>query len=255
LVTGGANGIGRATSLRLAEEGAKVVLTDVHDEGGEAVVAEIREAGGEARFLHHDVTDEADWARVIAEVRQAFGRLDILFNNAGIGGAGGPAVDITLDAWRRVHAVNVEGVFLGVKHGLPLMREGGGGSIINVSSIAGLVGSIGGHGYAASKGAVRIFTKSVAMECARLRDGVRVNSVHPGIIDTAVWGRRPDDAPRPGDNAYPKPDLQALVDETTPLGVVGQPIDIAHGVLFLASDEARYVTGSELVIDGGYVAK
>lgn len=254
LVTGGASGIGRATSIRLAEEGASIVLTDMQDEAGEAVAEEIRAAGGTAVFLTHDVTDEAQWADVVAEVRKQFGRLDILFNNAGIGGAGGPATDIALEAWKRVHAVNVEGVFLGVKHALPLMREGGGGSIINVSSIAGLVGSIGGHGYAASKGAVRIFSKSVAMECANARDGVRVNSIHPGIIDTAIWGKRPGEN-TPGPNNYPRPDLQALVNATTPLGVVGEPIDIANGVLFLASDEARFITGSELVIDGGYVTK
>jgi NAD(P)-dependent dehydrogenase (short-subunit alcohol dehydrogenase family) len=255
LITGGASGIGRATALRLAEEGAAVVLTDMQAEAGEGVAEEIRAAGGKADFLLHDVTDEADWARVVAEVKRLHGRLDILFNNAGIGGAGGPAVDISLESWKRVHSVNVEGVFLGVKHALPLMRAGGGGSIVNVSSIAGLVGSIGGHGYAASKGAVRIFSKSVAMECANLKDGVRVNSIHPGIIDTAIWGRRPGEAPKTQDNAYPRPDLQALVDATTPLGVVGQPIDIANGVLFLASDEARFITGSELVIDGGYVAR
>jgi NAD(P)-dependent dehydrogenase (short-subunit alcohol dehydrogenase family) len=244
LVTGGASGIGRGCAERLAAEGASVVITDLQDPKGAEVVAGIGKAGGRAEYLHHDVTDEQAWIEVIAKVNATHGRLDVLVNNAGIG-LGGSILEMTLADWRRQTAVNLDGVFLGVKHAIPLMREGGGGSIINMSSVAGLKGAPTLAGYCATKGGVRLFTKAVAMECAAARDGIRVNSVHPGIIETPIWLTV---APT-GTNA--PPDLDAVSQMAVPLGVKGYPEDIANGVLWLASDESRYVTGAELVIDGG----
>jgi NAD(P)-dependent dehydrogenase (short-subunit alcohol dehydrogenase family) len=245
LVTGGASGIGRGCAERLAAEGASVVVTDLQDLKGAEVVEAIAKAGGKASYLHHDVTDEDAWTQVIAKVKADHGRLDILVNNAGIG-LGGSVLDMPLADFRRQTAVNVDGVFLGCKHAIPLMREGGGGSIINMSSVAGLKGAPMLSGYCATKGAVRLFTKSVAMECAGAKDGIRVNSVHPGIIETPIWLTV---IPQGGVNA--PPDLDAMSQMAVPLGVKGFPEDIANGVLWLASDESRYVTGAELVIDGG----
>jgi NAD(P)-dependent dehydrogenase (short-subunit alcohol dehydrogenase family) len=244
LVTGGASGIGRGCAERLAEEGAAVVVTDLQDLKGEEVVAAIKRVGGTADYLHHDVTDEAAWAEVVGQVKARHGRLDILVNNAGVG-LGGSVLEMTLDTWRRQTAVNLDGVFLGVKHAIPLMREGGGGSIVNMSSVAGLKGAPSLAGYCATKGGVRLFTKAVALECAAAKDGIRVNSVHPGIIETPIWLTvTPTGTNEP-------PDLDALSELVVPLGVKGVPLDIANGVLWLASDESRYVTGAELVIDGG----
>ena len=252
LVTGGASGIGAACAERLACEGAAVVITDVQDDKGRALADSIVQAGGRARYFHHDVTSEEAWVVVIADVAAAFGRLDILVNNAGIGVSSPSITTMTLADFRRQQAVNVEGVFLGVKHGLTYMRQAGhGGSIINMSSVAGLRGSAILAAYCATKGAVRLFTKSVAMECAAAKDGVRVNSVHPGIIETPIWLDIMN-APEGGANA--PPDLDALTSVAVPMGVKGLPLDIANGVLWLASDESRYVTGSELVIDGGFTA-
>jgi NAD(P)-dependent dehydrogenase (short-subunit alcohol dehydrogenase family) len=250
LVTGGASGIGRATALLLAKEGAAVIVTDVQDDSGRDTVAKIKQDGTDALFLHHDVTDEAAWAGVISEVKSRFGRLDVLVNNAGIA-ISGPVTEMSLADWRRQQAINLDGVFLGTKHALPLMRASGGGSIVNISSVAGLRGTAGLAGYCATKGGVRLFTKAVALECAAARDRVRVNSVHPGIIETPIWGGiiagLPGEA-RAGANA---PDLDALSSAAVPTGVKGMPEDVAEGVLYLASDAARYVTGTELVIDGG----
>jgi NAD(P)-dependent dehydrogenase (short-subunit alcohol dehydrogenase family) len=244
LVTGGASGIGRGCAERLAAEGATVVITDLQDAKGAEVVDGIAKAGGRADYLHHDVTDEQAWADVIGQVKAKHGRLDILVNNAGIG-LGGSIIDMTLADWRRQTAVNLDGVFLGVKHVIPLMRQGGGGSIVNMSSVAGLKGAPTLAGYCATKGGVRLFTKAVAMECANAKDGIRVNSVHPGIIETPIWLTV---APTGTNEA---PDLDALSQMAVPLGMKGVPEDIANGVLWLASDESRYVTGAELVIDGG----
>jgi len=252
LVTGAASGIGRACAERLAAEGAKVVLTDLTDEAGAAAAAEIGEAGGQASYLHQDVTDEDQWAQIIDAVRKAHGRLDIMVNNAGIG-LGGSVLDMSLADFRKQMAVNVEGVFLGVKHALPLMRHSGdGGSIINMSSVAGLKGAASLAGYCASKGAVRLFTKAVAVDCAAAGDKVRVNSVHPGIIETPIWDTIIGTG-GPGSNAGPQraASLDAMASVATPLGFMGDPADIADGVLWLASSESRYVTGAELVIDGG----
>ncbi|MBS0472861.1 MAG: glucose 1-dehydrogenase [Proteobacteria bacterium] len=245
LVTGGASGIGRASALLLAQEGAAVVVTDIQDDAGKDVVHAIKSAGGAALYIHHDVADEAAWESVVAQTKDRFGRLDVLVNNAGIAIAGS-VLTMTLADWRRQQAINLDGVFLGVKHSLPLMRASGGGSIINISSLAGLKGSPTLAGYCATKGGVRLFTKAVAMECAGARDNVRVNSVHPGIIETPIWN-----AIIPGASGANTPNLDAMSETVVPTGVKGVPEDIAQGVLYLASDESRYVTGSELVIDGG----
>ncbi len=184
LVTGGASGIGRGCAEKLASEGAFVVVTDIQDALGAEVVAGIKAAGGKAEYVHHDVTQEDVWADVVAGIKDRHGRLDFLVNNAGIG-IGGSILEMTLSDWRRQTAINLDGVFLGTKHSIPLMRESGdGGSIVNISSVAGLKGSANLAGYCATKGGVRLFTKAVAMECANAKDGVRVNSISPGSIRT-----------------------------------------------------------------------
>jgi NAD(P)-dependent dehydrogenase (short-subunit alcohol dehydrogenase family) len=251
LVTGGASGIGAACADALVREGARVVLTDLDDARGEALAGKLRAAGGEARFLHQDVTDEHRWSDVVAEVERLFGGLHILVANAGIA-VMRPVLDMTLADWRRQTAVNLDGVFLSVKHAIPAMRRsGGGGSIVLMSSVAGLRGSAGLAGYSATKGAVRLFAKSVALECAAARDGIRVNSVHPGIIETAIWDKM--SAGLPGGRDLPL-DARTIAAQGVPLGEPGQAADVAAGVLFLASDASRHVTGSELVIDGGMTA-
>ena len=245
-VTGGASGIGRGCAEKLAAEGAVAIVTDLQDAKGAETVAAIEAAGGKAEYLHHDVTDEAAWESVVGEVRKRHGRLDVLVNNAGIG-ISASVLTMSLADWRKQTAVNLDGVFLGTKHAIPLMREGGGGSIVNISSVAGLKGSPTLAGYCATKGGVRLFTKAVAMECATAKDGIRVNSVHPGIIETPIWLTVMPSA----DGTNAPPDLDAISTMAVPLGVKGLPEDIANGVLWLASEESRYVTGEELVIDGG----
>jgi NAD(P)-dependent dehydrogenase (short-subunit alcohol dehydrogenase family) len=249
LVTGGASGIGAAIAELLAREGASVVATDIDELNGPEVVAGIRKAGHEAVFLHQDVTSEARWIEVVAEVEQRYGRLDILVSNAGIGIGVASIVEMSLADWRRQTAINLDGVFLSVKHCLPLMRKTGGGSVIMMSSLAGLRGAAGLAGYCATKGGVRLFAKAIAMECASAGDGIRVNSVHPGIIDTPIWGKIPAGVAANGQNAPIDPEERAKL--ATPLGRAGQANEIASGVLYLASDASRYVTGTELVIDGG----
>ncbi|MFI4976861.1 MAG: SDR family NAD(P)-dependent oxidoreductase [Caulobacterales bacterium] len=249
LVTGGASGIGRGCAEVLAREGATVVITDIQDDKGKALADSINQTGGKARYLHHDVTSEDEWIGIAGEVERDLGRLDILVNNAGIG-VGSPSITtMALSEFRRQQAINVEGVFLGIKHCLPVMRRAGhGGSIINMSSVAGLKGSPILAAYCATKGAVRLLTKAVALECGAAQDGVRVNSVHPGLIETPIWIGIAGIS-QPGTNEAP--DLDAMSALTVPLAVKGLPADIANGVLWLASDESRYVTGAELVIDGG----
>jgi NAD(P)-dependent dehydrogenase (short-subunit alcohol dehydrogenase family) len=250
IVTGGASGIGRASAIRLADEGATVVVTDIQTGQGHDAVAEIDAAGGAARFVHHDVTSEEAWIALVESVVAEHGSLDVLVNNAGIG-IGASIVEMTLADWQRQQAINLDGVFLGLKHCIPPMRDSGGGSIINMSSVAGLKGSARLAGYNATKGGVRLLTKGVALECAQNRWNVRVNSVHPGIIDTPIWetvapgSLRPDGAPL---------DVPAMAEAAVPTGVLGRPDDIANGVLFLASDESSYMTGTELVIDAGLSA-
>ena len=249
LVTGGASGIGEAIAELLAQEGATVVATDIDELRGPEVAARITKAGGKAVFLEQDVTSEDRWAEITAEIGRRFGRLDIMVSNAGIGIAVPSIVDMSLADWRKQTAINLDGVFLSVKYCLPLMRKQGGGSIIMMSSLAGLRGSLGLAGYCATKGGVRLFAKAIAMECAAAGDGIRVNSVHPGIIDTPIWGKIPAGAAGAGQNAPIDPEERAKM--ATPLGYAGQARDIANGVLYLASDASRYVTGTELVIDGG----
>ncbi|HEY5662396.1 MAG TPA: glucose 1-dehydrogenase [Ilumatobacter sp.] len=250
LITGGASGIGRACAARLAEEGAAVVVTDIEDDAGARVVADIRAAGHRADYLHHDVTSEDEWIEVVAEVGRLHGGLDVLVNNAGIA-IGASIIEMTLADWQRQQAINLDGVFLGLKHCIPVMRDGGGGSIINVSSVAGLKGSARLAGYNATKGGVRLLTKGVALECARARWNVRVNSIHPGIIDTPIWTRMQAGALVPGGGQLDAADIAAAA---VPTGALGTPLDVANAVLFLAGDESSYITGTELVIDAGLSA-
>jgi NAD(P)-dependent dehydrogenase (short-subunit alcohol dehydrogenase family) len=249
IVTGAASGIGAATAATLARAGAKVIATDVDVAGGESIVHGIAAAGGEALFLDQDVTDEGRWPQIIAAAEARFGRLDIMVANAGIALLS-PLEAMTLDDWRRQQAVNVDGVFLAVRHAIAAMRRAGGGSIVLMSSVAGLRGAVGLAGYCATKGAVRLLAKAAALELAG--DNIRVNSVHPGIIATPIWGKiaPPADAERRNAPIDPAERARAVV----PLGCAGQAQEIADGVQFLVSDAARYVTGTELVIDGGMMA-
>lgn len=241
LVSGGARGIGAATARLLAREGAAVVIGDVLEIEGRQTEAEIVEAGGRASFLPLDVTEEADWRRAVRTTVATYGRLDVLVNNAGISSRTG-VEETDSETWDLVMRVNVKGVFLGTKASIPEMRRGGGGSIINISSIYGIVGSNTSAAYHASKGAVRIFTKAAAVQYAR--DGIRVNSVHPGFVDSPMTAQH-----------HAIPQVRETRMGRTPLGRLGLPEDIAPGILYLASDESSFVTGSELVIDGGMTAQ
>ena len=241
IITGAASGIGAATARVLAREGAKLVLTDLDDKAGSALAEQI---GG--TYVHQDVAEEAGWPAVI-DATERYGRLDILIANAGIG-IMGSAIEMSLADWRRQMAINVDGVFLSVKYCIPAMRKAGhGGSIVMLSSVAGLRGSAGLAGYSATKGAVRLFAKSIALECAQARDGIRVNSVHPGIIATPIWDKIPSGQNRPIDP-------YKVAEATVPIGKAGEAEEIANGILFLASDLSSHMTGSELVIDGGLTA-
>jgi NAD(P)-dependent dehydrogenase (short-subunit alcohol dehydrogenase family) len=246
IVTGGAHGIGKATAQRLAEEGASVALTDVDDEAGEAAAEAIAENGGTAQYWSLDVTDETAVQDVFAEVADTFGGIDVLVNNAGISGTDKPTHELTEEEWNEVIDVNVNGVFYCTKHAVPHMQDGGGGSIVNLSSIYGIVGAEDIPPYHASKGAVRTMTKTDALQYAD--DDIRVNSVHPGFIWTPLVE---EFLGRGGDVEEGRKQL----DELHPIGHVGEPVDIANGILFLASDESKFMTGSELVIDGGYTAQ
>ncbi|XOV88901.1 MAG: SDR family NAD(P)-dependent oxidoreductase [Pseudomonadota bacterium] len=247
LVTGAAMGIGRACAQALASEGARVVVTDVEDGAGAETVASIRSAGGEARFLHQDVTSEPGWESVVRAVMDEFSGLHILVNNAGIAIAA-PIWEMSLTDFQRQNAVNLDGVFLGMKHAIPAMTASGGGSIINLSSVAGLKASPGLAAYAMTKGGVRLLSKSVAKECANAGNNIRVNSVHPGIIETSIW----DKMGRTPDGGANRVDTEAIASVSVPGGKLGKPLDIAMGVVFLASEDARYVSGSELVIDHAF---
>ena len=248
LVTGGANGIGAATSKLLASEGARVMVTDLDQKNGEAVAAEIKKAGGDARFVTHDVTSEKDWERVIQACLDAYGGLNIAVNNAGIG-KGATVEDETLEGWRKTMAINLDGVFLGTKHAIRAMKNGkGSNSIVNISSIEGIIAEPGLAAYNASKAGVRNFTKSAALHCAASGYRIRVNSVHPGYIWTPMVENHLRSV---GDVEV----LRKQIDAMHPIGHMGEPDDIAYGVLYLASDESKFVTGSELVIDGGYIAR
>jgi len=242
LISGGARGQGAVEGRMFVREGAAVVLGDVLDDQGKKVEAEIRANGGKATYAHLDVTREDDWRAAVATAVQAYGKLNVLVNNAGIL-LRSKIEETSVDDWDRIMAVNVRGVFLGTKHAIPAMRQAGGGSIINISSTAGLVGAPGfTAAYTATKGAVRLFTKSTAVQHAR--DGIRCNSVHPGPIATDMIK----------DVLENKAQLEQRM-RRLPMGRVGTPEDVAYGVLFLASDESSFMTGSELVIDGGTTAE
>ena len=248
LVTGGASGIGKECALLLAKEGAKVVVTDINEQG-EKVADKINNNDDNAIFLKHDVTKEEDWKQVMEQTLQKFGRLDVLVNNAGVLLVKN-VEGTSLEEWRWVMSINLDGVFLGTKYGIEAMKKSGGGSIINMSSMAGIIGGPGFETYSASKGGVRIFTKSAALHCAQAGYNIRVNSVHPNWIRTAMAEK--------GGQFFGEGDVEAgqkLMDSSQPIGHMGEPIDVAYGVLYLASDESKFVTGSELVIDGGYTAQ
>ncbi|MGE7930615.1 SDR family NAD(P)-dependent oxidoreductase [Lysinibacillus xylanilyticus] len=243
IITGGGTGIGKETALLFAKEGAKVVITDINEQSGSATVKDIQAIGGKALFVRHDVSNEDDWKKVADETINTFGKVDVLFNNAGIYIIK-PLAEIELAEWNRLMSINVTGVFLGMKHIMPLMAKQNKGSVINASSIAGLTGAAGHVLYGASKGAVRIMTKDAAMEYASA--GVRVNSIHPGYIDTGMA----DYASETTGNSK-----EQLGKNLFPLGRLGSVNEVAKMVLFLASDESSFSTGAEFVIDGGATAK
>ncbi len=247
VVTGGASGIGRATCLLLAEERARVAVADVDSEGGRAVAEEIIGRGGEAASYAIDVSDEDQVRRGFQEIVLRFGRIDILVNNAGIAGANKPTHELEEAEWDAVFAVDVKGVFFCTKHAIPLMREAGGGSIVNVSSAYGLVSDANVPPYHAAKGAVTLMTKTDALLYAR--DRIRVNSVHPGHVATPIheWVRNSSEVDRQR--------IIKLLAMDYPLGHIGEVEDVAYGILYLASDEAKFVTGAQLVIDGGYTSR
>jgi len=247
MVTGGAMGIGGATCELLAREGACVVITDIADEAGEKLAGRLVADGLSAMFKHLDVTSEENVREVVAAACLAYGRIDILVNNAGVTGADKPTHELSVEEWQTVMDVNVKGVFLCTKHVVPCMLENGGGSIINLSSIYGLVGAPDIPAYHASKGAVRLMTKTDALLYAARN--IRVNSVHPGYIWTPLVEKMA------ADNGESPEDFRRALDAKHPVGHIGEPDDIAYGVLYLASEESKFVTGSELVIDGGYTCR
>ena len=241
-ISGGARGMGAAEARLFVRGGAKVAIGDVLEAEGRQLEAEINETGGEALFVRTDVTSEGDWQRAVDLAASRFGKLDILVNNAGIGGTS-MIEDTTVEQWDRVMDINAKGVFLGTKAAIPEMRRAGGGSIINISSQLGLVGmDISSPQYQASKGAVRLLTKSTAIQYAK--EGIRANSVHPGPVNTPLTELRRGD-----------PEIQRIMLSRIPMGRYGESAEIAYGVLFLASDESSFMTGSELVMDGGWTAQ
>ena len=242
LISGGARGMGAVEAKLFAKEGAKVVIGDVREEEGQRVEAEINETGGGALFLRLDVTREEDWQRAVKAAVDRFGKLNVLVNNAGISGVGN-VEDVPQNEWERIMEVNSTGVFLGAKAAIPEMRKAGGGSIINISSQLGIVGGDASHpAYQASKGAVRILSTNIAIQYGK--DNIRCKSVHPGPIETPMSEDRRSD-----------PSFMESLMSKVPMGRIGQSEEVAYGVLYLASDESSYVTGAELVIDGGWVAQ
>ena len=240
IISGGARGQGEVEAKLFVREGAEVVFGDILDEEGKQVEAAIRQVGGAATYVHLDVTQEADWQQAVAAAVSTYGKLDILVNNAGILRRDS-IEETTKELWDTILAVNATGVFLGTKYAIPAMRKAGGGSIVNISSISGMV-ALGGPAYNASKGAVRVFTKVTAVHHAD--DNIRCNSIHPGPVRTPMT-----------ESTYSDPEILERRLRDMPLGRLGTSEDIAYGVLYLASDEAAYVTGAELVIDGGYTAQ
>ena len=241
LITGAAHGMGAEEARLFAREGAKVVIADIREDDARKVEAEISEAGGESMVIMLDVSKEDQWETSVAAIVARFGRLDILVNNAGISGSGERDSNST-EAWDRLMDINAKSGFLGMKHAIPEMEKNGGGAIVNISSISGFVGQEAIHpGYNASKGAVRLVTKAVAVQHAK--NGIRVNSVHPGMLPPMLTSFQRGDPNREAMNA------------AVPMGREGEPIEVANAVLFLASDEASYITGTELIVDGGFTAK
>ena len=244
LVTGAASGIGLQTSIRLAEGGARVMMTDINLEEG---LQQAEKLGANATFLKLDITEEEEWISVLDETVKRFDRLDILVNSAGMVLIA-DVEQITLEDWRKVHAVNLDGTFLGCKHGVRVMKEFGSGSIINLSSVSGMIGGFNLAAYNSSKGAVRMLTKSVALHCARAGYGIRCNSIHPTFIETPMLESMILDSPDP------EKARQTLVRQV-PLRRIGKPDDVANMIVYLASDESTFVTGTEMVIDGGVIAQ
>lgn len=241
IISGAASGMGAATARRFAKEGAKVMVADILEDEGRQVVSDISGSGGSAEFTRLDVTDEDAWRRVVEATVAKWGRLDILVNNAGISGSAVKDL-LDTDAWHRVMAVDSTGVFLGTKYAVRQMQKNGGGSIVNLSSISGVVGQTVVHmSYNAAKGAVRTMTKSTAVQFGK--DRIRCNSVHPGLMP-----------PMRTSGATADPEVRARMLKTVPLGRAGEVDEVANAVLFLASDEASYITGAELYVDGGYLA-
>ena len=240
LISGGARGQGATEAKLFAREGAKVVIGDILDDEGKQVEAEIAEAGGDVTYVHLDVTSAAQWDNAVQTAVSSYGKLDILINNAGIA-MPGLVEETTVEDWDRIQDINGKGVFLGTKAAIPVMQEVGGGSIVNISSIAGMVGSMS-SAYSASKGAVRLLTKATAIQHAK--DNIRCNSVHPGIMITEMTRYMRED-----------PEINAYSLGRIPMGYYGTVDDVANGVLFLSSDESSFMTGSELVIDGGITAQ
>ena len=241
IITGGANGMGAEECRIFAREGAKVVITDIVEEEGRKLEAEIAESGGDAVFMKLDVTSESNWAETVEATVARYGRLDVLVNNAGISSTHDPDT-MSIQAWDNFMDINAKGVFLGMKSVIPQMQAAGGGSIVNISSISGIVGQSGNHmGYNASKGAVRTVTKSAAVQYAQ--DGIRVNSVHPGTMP-----------PMRSSAAAKNQEVISDTLDTVPMGRRGRTEEVGYAVLFLASDEASYITGAELVVDGGLTA-
>lgn len=257
LVTGAAKGIGAACALILAQNGAKVIVSDIDEHEGESVAKKIRDKGYSACFIALDVTNEEQWQQVIETVVEQHGALNVLVNNAGIAVVN-TLLETTLEEWRRVHAINLESVFLGTKAAVKVMKPDGlsgqGGSIINLSSVGGIIGAEGLTSYCSAKGAVRLFTKAAAVECGRADFGVRINSVHPGNTLTPMFQQELEDMREQGTVASVKEAMKFYMDMQV-LNEIGQPEDIANMVLFLASDAAKFITGAEFVVDGGLTAQ
>jgi 3(or 17)beta-hydroxysteroid dehydrogenase len=254
IITGAGGSLGGAQARLLAKEGAKVVVTDINEKGGEKVVEEIRKEGGEAIFIKHDVTSESEWSNVIQKTLAEFGKLDILVNNAGVM-IRKSIEDTSLEEWQWIMRVNADGVFLGTKHAIGAMKKSGGGSIINISSFAGIVATTDTSSYNASKAAVRLFTKAAALECSKscYDYNIRVNSVHPGLVLTPMVDAEIREEAKTTGQPYEA--VRKIREDWHPIGHLGEPDDIAYGVLYLASDESKFATGTELAIDGGFTAR